>query len=61
VKIVGKVKRMKKVWKQLRLLLAEKILSLAIDIAPKNTKEKADISLLVGEYCKKHSKNIRKF
>lgn len=52
---------MKKLWMQIRLLVAEKLLSLAMSAAPENTDEGIDIAIFVADYCKKHIVNIKEF
>lgn len=41
---------MKNLIEELRLALAERFLSLALDIAPKGTRESAALALAVSEY-----------
>lgn len=53
--------KMKKAWIHLRLLVAEKLLSMAMSTAPKDTNEGKDIMVMVIGYCKKHSANMRLF
>jgi hypothetical protein len=52
---------MKKLWIQIRLLVAEKLLSLAMSTAPENTDEGKDLAIFVAEYCKKYTGNISEF
>lgn len=44
---------MKYVLNQLRLAVAEKLLSLAMEVAPKGSRERSDIALFVTDYCEK--------
>jgi len=46
---------MKKIWIQLRLILAEKLLSMAITAAPDETEEKEYIASMVLLYIKKYT------
>jgi hypothetical protein len=50
---------MKELWKQFRLFLAETLLALAMEAAPKDTREGKEIVVMVAAYCKKTIRNIR--
>lgn len=51
---------MKNAWIQLRLLIAEKLLSLAITAAPKDTKEREYIAIMVTKYCNQFNNREQK-